>query len=646
MADTKKTHGNVDIEMFQTILDSAKNVHFVYLDREFNFLMVNEAYAKTCGYQTREMIGKNHFDLYPNEENETIFRRVRDSGEPAEFHDKPFVFPDQPERGVTYWDWTLVPTKDDDGLVMSLVFSLIETTERKRSEERTRQSEEKLRLLHDTMLQGVVFQDGSGNIISMNRAAGMMLGKDQDEFIGSSSIGQEKYCVREDGSPFSGLDHPAMVALRTCKEVKDVVMGVWNPRESDYRWINVTAVPLFRPGEGVPYQVYTIFDDITERRRAEESIRESDELYRAVFENSQDGFSLTKVIYDDAGRPVDGIVLEVNKTFEAQTGLRPENVVGKSMVMFHPRYRESLLTVQDQVLRTGRSTHIERRQDSGRWLDFYMFPHSKNLVGQLIRDITDRKKAEEELKEANELLEARVAERTKELKASNSELQQFAYVASHDLQEPLRMISSYLELLDRKYQGVVLDEKAEEYIQFAVDGASRMQQLIKDLLVYSRIENRKKVLAQVSMDEVMTIVAKDLTAAMEKNKATIVLDPLPTVNADKTQMILLMENLIGNGIKFHREEAPRVHVTAREDDAEWTIAVADNGIGIDPKFRNKLFQMFQRLHTREEYEGTGIGLAIAKKIVEQHGGRIWFESEPGKGATFLFSLPKTSDLEN
>jgi len=232
------------------------------------------------------------------------------------------------------------------------------------------------------------------------------------------------------------------------------------------------------------------------------------------------------------------------------------------------------------------------------------------------------------------------AEQAKILLArSNTELEQFAYVASHDLQEPLRMISSYVQLLSRRYKGR-LDTDADEFIAFAVDGTLRMQQLINDLLAYSRVGTRGKPLAPTDFEDVLSKAMTNLKVAIEESGAVVSHDQLPMALADETQMVQLFQNLLGNAIKFRAEEVPRIHVSARAEREEWVFAVRDNGIGIDPQFHERIFVLFQRLHGRDEYPGTGIGLTISKKIVERHGGRIWLESSAGAGTTFYFSVPK------
>lgn len=238
-----------------------------------------------------------------------------------------------------------------------------------------------------------------------------------------------------------------------------------------------------------------------------------------------------------------------------------------------------------------------------------------------------------EAKQATEEL----ARTTEELARSNKELEEFAYVASHDLQEPLRMVSSYLSLLERRYKGK-LDQDADDFIHFAVDGATRMQQLIKDLLTYSRVGTRGKPFVPTDSYQALAAALDNLQIAVQEQEAVITHDPLPTVMADSSQLTQLFQNLVGNAIKFHGAEKPAIHVSASEKGGEWVFAVRDNGIGIAPENFERIFVIFQRLHTREEYPGTGIGLSVCKRIVERHGGRIWVESELGKGTVFHFTL--------
>lgn len=237
----------------------------------------------------------------------------------------------------------------------------------------------------------------------------------------------------------------------------------------------------------------------------------------------------------------------------------------------------------------------------------------------------------------HEVAERKLAE--EKLARSNKELEHFAYIASHDLQEPLRMIGSFLQLLSLEY-GDRLDDDGREYVRFAVDGAARMRELIDDLLTYSRVDRKGKPFLPTDMEEVLDRVLLDLGHAVAETGAVVTHDSLPVIRADALQMMQLLQNLVKNAIKFRGEAEPRVHVSAAPGDGEWVFSVKDNGIGIDPRYREKIFVIFQRLHTRDEYPGTGIGLAVCQRIVERHGGRIWVESEPGAGATFLFAIPE------
>ncbi|MCL5960742.1 MAG: ATP-binding protein [Chloroflexi bacterium] len=260
-------------------------------------------------------------------------------------------------------------------------------------------------------------------------------------------------------------------------------------------------------------------------------------------------------------------------------------------------------------------------------------------TGSLERIDARRSGAEAELRRLNEELELRVKERTAELERSNADLQQFAYVASHDLQEPLRMVASYVQLLARRYQGK-LDSDADEFIAYAVDGATRMQVLINDLLAYSRVGTRGRPPAATEASAALQEAMSNLQFAIEESGAEITHDALPAVQADRPQLVQLFQNLIGNSIKFHGEETPRIHVSAEPKGSDWVFSVRDNGVGIAPEYFQRIFLLFQRLHGRAEYRGTGIGLAICKRIVERHGGRIWVESEVGRGSIFYFSLPR------
>jgi signal transduction histidine kinase len=268
------------------------------------------------------------------------------------------------------------------------------------------------------------------------------------------------------------------------------------------------------------------------------------------------------------------------------------------------------------------------------------------------REMVQRRRAEEAVRKANAELERKVAERTaelaeraKDLERSNMELQQFAYVASHDLQEPLRTIASFTQLLAKRYADK-LDDKAREFIAFAVDGSKRMQTLINDLLSFSRVGTQGNALVPVRCDGILDAVLRNLKRAIEESGAVITRDALPVVLADEMQLGQLVQNLVANAIKFHGNKAPRIHIGAERSGPGWKISVRDNGIGIAQEHHERIFVIFQRLHTKTQYAGTGIGLAICKKIAERHGGRIWVEATPGGGSTFSFTIGDAQSFES
>ncbi len=383
------------------------------------------------------------------------------------------------------------------------------------------------------------------------------------------------------------------------------------------------------------------------------TLRSAEQVYRVLVEQMEEGAATCLH---------DGTVLYSNRRLAHMLKMPMERLVGMNVqVLVAPGERPGLANMlhnlETGLLVFARAEFTLQAADGAAvpaQLAINMIqPEGAPIFCLVASDMTERKAAEEALRRSRDELEHRVLERTAELQAaneelevnaeelrrSNEELKSFAYVASHDLQEPLRMVSGFLQLLQRQY-GVHLDAKGNEYIGFAVDGAQRMSQLITDLLAYSRVERMGQPFKPTDAQQALTHALAALRAGIEEAGAAITHDDLPTVGADPTQLVQLLQNLIGNAIKFrHPERSCRVHIGAKLQDGQWIFWVRDNGIGIDPKQHERVFVIFQRLHTREKYPGTGIGLAICKKIVERHGGRIWAESNPGEGSTFCFTMP-------
>ncbi len=364
--------------------------------------------------------------------------------------------------------------------------------------------------------------------------------------------------------------------------------------------------------------------DARRRRQAERSMAESEARYRCVLEAAPDAMVVS--------RPSGEIVL-ANRQAEKQFGYEAGALIGLPLadLLAEAGLGEHGDAVAADADRTG-IERVGRHQDGSEFPVELTVSHFENADGLLlttaIRDITVRQRAEGQL-----------AETMAELKRSNTELGQFAHLASHDLQEPLRMVASYTQLLGRRYKGK-LDADADEFIGFAVDGAHRMQRLIQDLLMYSQVGTKRNPLAAVSSEEALLTSLKNLRSAIADSKAEISHDTLPMVLADQTQLVQLFQNLIGNAIKYQAPgRTPQIHISAkRRNRKSWEFSVQDNGLGIEEKYYSRIFGMFQRLHSREQFAGTGIGLAICKKIVEQHGGTISVESQPNIGSVFQFSL--------
>ncbi len=370
--------------------------------------------------------------------------------------------------------------------------------------------------------------------------------------------------------------------------------------------------------------------DISLRKNAEKYLAQMEGRYRGLLEAAPDAM----VVVNQAG----DIVL-LNLQAEKQFGYRRDELLGQKVKNIIPEgFAERLiadgLRSAEDALAQRIGTGIEliaRRKDGSEFpIELMLSPLDSAggiLVTAAIRDITVRKDAEKAL-----------AHKVEELSRSNEELGQFAYIASHDLQEPLRMVASYTQLLSRRYTGK-LDADADEFIAFAVDGANRMQRLIQDLLTYSRVGTKANHLRNISSEDALQRAQINLQRSIEDSGALVTHDPLPAVMADETQLIQLFQNLIGNAIKYQAPGTPRVHISVTENGGDsWTFSVRDNGLGIDPKYFERIFGMFQRLHKRDEFDGTGIGLAICKKIVERHGGNISVESALGEGSNFRFAL--------
>lgn len=334
-----------------------------------------------------------------------------------------------------------------------------------------------------------------------------------------------------------------------------------------------------------------------------------------------------------------GVIVLVNAQVEKLFGYSREQLLGQTIEILvptplrsdHPKHRADFLAnPKARAMGAGRDLYGQRKDGTAIPVEIGLSPlvmDGERYVVASVVDITQRKFAESTLQE--NLLE---------LQRSNADLEQFAYVCSHDLQEPLRVISNYTQLLAKRYHDQ-LDDDANEFVEYIVDATKRMQELINDLLLYSRVQTKGQAFRNTDCHERAQTAISNLTLAIEESGANISLEPLPTILADGSQMLQVFQNLISNAIKFRAERPLQIQLSATKAENAWLFSVTDNGLGIDMKYADRIFIIFQRLHNREQYPGSGIGLAICKKIVERHGGKIWIESQPGEGTTFNFTIP-------
>jgi PAS domain S-box-containing protein len=475
----------------------------------------------------------------------------------------------------------------------------------------------------------MVVVNQSGEIALLNVQAEKQFGYRRDELLGQkvTNIIPEGFAERLIADDLRSADEALAQQIGT-----GIELIALRKNRSEFP-IEMMLSPLVS-AEGT--LVTAAIRNITVRKEAEKYLAQMEGRYRGLLEAAPDAMVVVNQ---------EGSIVLLNLQAEKQFGYRRNELLGQKVKNIIPEgFAERLIAddlrsadeALEQQIGTGIELMARRKNGSEFPIELMLSPLGGAdgiLITIAIRDISARKKAE-----------ASLLDKVAELNRSNEELGQFAYIASHDLQEPLRMVASYTQLLARRYKGK-LDSDADEFIAFAVDGASRMQRLIQDLLAYSRVGTKGKILLQTSSEDALQLALRNLRGAIEESGALVTHDRLPDVLADEMQLTQLFQNLVGNAIKYQGAGTPKIHISAvKNGSAKWTFSVKDNGLGIDPQYFERIFGMFQRLHKREEFVGTGIGLAICKKIVERHGGVISVESKPGHGSTFRFALAESEGI--
>jgi len=618
-------------QKFETMLNSITDGLLV-LDHNWRYTYFSETGANMVGMRREDLIGKCVWDLFPHAKNTKFYEcyhKAVETGETITFEE---YYPDPLNKWL---DCRCYPSPDG----LSVYFHDI--TERKQSES---QREAALEALQQEQLFSKSIIDSLPMIFFLYSYPECKL------------VGWNKRHETDLGYTADELKDLYVMDFHT-PEYKELVMAsIKTVMESGYG--SVEDLLVTKDGRKIPYsstaarfeskdKLYFmgICEDITERKAIEAGLEKTRQELAVIKIAADEVSELAENVINTVREPLIALdqdlrVVKASSSFYEFFKVEPENIVGQLIYDLGnkqwdiPKLRELLETILPQkttfdnyevehdFATIGKRTMLLNARQIQRVLG------KERIILLAIEDITERKRAEDKLRGV-----------LAELERSNNDLEQFASIASHDLQEPLRMVASYTQLLAERYEGQ-LDEKARKYIAYAVEGAIRMQRLVNDLLAYSRVSTRGNPLETTDSHSILGEVIRNLAAAIEESKAIITNEELPMVRADASQLMQLFQNLLTNAIKFRGENFPLIHVSARDEGCEWVFSVRDNGIGIERQYAERIFVIFQRLHTRQEYPGTGIGLAVCKRILERHGGRIWFESESGKGSTFFFTIPK------
>ncbi len=620
-------------------------------DKNGNVLFANEAAAHLAGYASAaEMVAapiaktRSHYELFdengkPLDFEKHPIRRVFKEGTGSELDFRWHLV----NEGINRWmNFKASPVFDQRGQIQMSINILKDITEDKEAEVQLRNAHERLQTMLASINNGVVTTDTEGHIELMNPMAEKLIGWSQEQ-----TMGKPFESVVNMTSEYEGelVTNPVRKVLSNSKSIDASIPGVLTGKEGRSVPIGYNAAPI-KDQYGSIVGAVIVFRDISERQKAEQERNQLTFLLAAQQKRLENilanvpGIVWESVLVPDS----DMQRMEfVNSYAEKMLGYPREDwltIPNFGQTITYPEDLESSQREARAIYEQGNlSAAIQFRLIAKDMRVVPIEAHYTILTDEtgktigtcgLMMDISQRKADEDALKQS-----------ALDLRRSNEQLEQFAYVASHDLQEPLRMITSYLQLLERRYKNQ-LDQDASEFIAYAVDGATRMKALINDLLAYSRVKTGEQNFAQFESGKALEQAITNLQVQIKETAAEVTYEALPSLVGNEAQFVQLFQNLISNSIKFHGENAPKIRISAEQRDNTWQFSIRDNGIGIEPQYVDRIFIIFQRLHTKERYPGTGIGLAICKKVVEHHGGRIWAESTPGAGTTFWFTIPSTN----
>jgi len=608
---------------YRGLLEAAPDA-MVVVNQAGEIVLLNVQAEKQFGYRRDELVGQKVKNIIPEGFAERIIADgTRSAAEALAQQIGTGIELSGRRKDSTEFPIEIIlsPLESAEGILVTAAIRDISV--RKAAELHLAQMEGRYRGLLEAATDAMVVVNQAGEIVLLNVQAEKQFGYRRDELVGQ----KVKNIIPEGFAERIIADGTRTAAEALAQQIGTGIELSGRRKDKTEFPIEIMLSPL-ESAEGI--LVTAAIRDIRVRKAAEKHLAQMEGRYRGLLEAAPDAM----VVVNQGGE----IVL-LNVQAEKQFGYRRDELLGQKVKNIIPEgfaerlVADALRSTEDalaQQIGTGIELSGRHKNGSEFPIEIMLSPLESAggiLVTAAVRDITTRKAAE-----------ANLLEKVAELNRSNEELGQFAYIASHDLQEPLRMVASYTQLLSRRYKGK-LDSDADEFIAFAVDGAGRMQRLIQDLLTFSRVGTKGRDLLATSSEEALQQALINLRGAIEQSGAQVTHDLLPSVMADETQLIQLFQNLIGNGIKYQKTRVPKVHVSAAKNGGDkYTFSVQDNGLGIDSQYFEKIFGMFQRLHKREEFAGTGIGLAICKKIVERHGGKISVESKVGQGSTFHFAL--------
>jgi PAS domain S-box-containing protein len=604
-------------ERYRMLIEGVQDHAIFMIDTRGNVVSWNAGAARIKGYSAEQIIGRNFSCFFTAEDiargrPEQILRLTMLSGRHEEQATRVRMNGSHFLASIT-----ITALRDAAGNLRGF-------SEFSRDLSESQEAGARYRGLLEAAPDAMVVVNQAGQIVLLNLRAEKQFGYYRDELVGQ----QVKSIIPEGFAERLIADGSRSAAEALAQQIGTGLELRGRRKDGTEFPIELMLSPL-ENAEGI--LVTAAIRDISVRKAAVEHLAQMEGRYRGLLEAAPDAMVLVSQC---------GSIVLVNRQAEKMFGYVREALVGSSAQMLLSTQSVEVLAAStrrsaDGVFSEQSQTGLElegRHEDGSQFpIEVMLSPLTTIDEGVLltvaIRDITQRKQ-----------VEAHLLQTLVELNRSNDELGQFAYIASHDLQEPLRMVASYTQLLSKRYAGK-LDADADEFIAFAVDGANRMQRLIQDLLAYSRVGTKGRELAETSSEDALEHALMNLGGAIAESGALVTHDPLPSVLADESQLVQLFQNLVGNAIKYQSPGVPKIHVSSsKADHTKWMFSVEDNGLGIEPQYFDKIFGMFQRLHRREEFEGSGIGLAICKKIVERHGGSISLESTPGQGSTFHFAL--------